>query len=781
MPPFIIGDDALLLAPSGTRLANALLEEPKSQQTSFHIYPVINSILIASEDEESILGFKLPELYDFFPEFVRVRDVNLVDSPDVPVYAWDSVPRWDTTPFQWDQVIGPEPILKTTFRIIQLELEKICQETEDLLLNYNLSRNDKKFLPYLSAQLGAPLPSASERAQRSFLRQLVRTYRKKGTPASFRRMLESLGFDLTIVERYQKKKDASFVDGPQIRQESSNLVMDEPIGTTGPGVGPYRFVLMERPIQRGSVKLEIFADSATIPIEVIDNSNGGWSDDFEGSIDYRTGLGSITLKSPPGLVGQPINATYRFFVDEFPDPFKVKYTDIWRSSVVSISLEPKNSAVSLTPELIDRMFLYLGLLKPAHIVLRNLDIVFSFEETETVTDDLQPVTFQFLESVFENHYIGAPWNAEDNASIDPNPAVADQHRSGPEFLVKEPSVDPTVTPSPPYVYPWRMDGKFSEHAVGTDYDWVPTNDTFEAVITNDVSPTTTNFSISKTGIGTLTPQNGDLAVLLPDLVRLLDGGGSPDGAKTNFSGTVGPATILPIDSSKIARLTFEIGGELYEEIAIGGGNFSNRNGFLTSGSVDFTTGAVSAVFNEAPDNTTQVEVTTLSVIGSGEAEVIQTIVDSGTYWDITVSSAFGVAPTVGARAIILEDDSPQMDRLEAGNREEDPLSLLFGEALSPAPNGVNLGPFTVTIIASHRPLVGTSILRYVRDADGQTYEETASGTGSFTNTNGHIAASSIDYTTGDVSVTFSVGDAPQNGSTILVLSATSTSIALGTY
>lgn len=712
--PFIIGDDALIAAPSGTRLANVIEEAPLTAGAQFHIFAVTNKVIIAPSDEE-IAGFKMPDIYDYYPDFVRLMDVNLVPRGDVPVYAWDSVPKWDTEPFTWDEVIGPEPILKAATRIQQLELEKTCQEIETLLTLYNITQADSPYLPYLAAQLGMPLPSASEQAQRSFLKNLAKTYRNKGTPASFRQLIESLGFDLTIVEKYQRKDDGTILEGPQIRETTSNLVLDEPVGATTPSIGPYSFTLLNVPIQRGSVRLKVYADSATVPLEVQDDGAGGWSDNSGGFVNYDTGRVELTLESPPGLVGQPITATYRYFFDQFPDPFNTRYTDRWRSSLVGVSLTPKNASVSLTNEIIDRLFLYFGILKPAHVILRNLDLTLSFEEEVGETDELQPIAFSFVESVFGNLYLGEAWAAEDNASQDPSPSVSTQHREGGEFMRKIPAIDDSIEPSePPYTYPWTMNGKFTQPSAANDYeaDWFDGNVIFTGAVTNDVSPTTTNFSIAK-GAGTALGV-GDTIVIEPDLTALTP---APNGTAVAFTGTL-PSHVLPVPTGRRVSLRFQISGDVYEEIATATGAFTNRNGFISTSSIDFTTGAVSITFTVPLQAASAVTVTTGSIVGSGSQSVISVFADMGTYYDVTVSPALPVAPVVGAEMTVLAVESPTFNTLEAGNREEDPLNMEYGTLLTPTPDGVSTGPFTGTVDAGILPiLVGSTItLRYSREA-----------------------------------------------------------------
>lgn len=662
--PFILGDGAVFDVPNGTRLGNLVVEASGSFAVApeSSVYQITQQIFIAPEQED-ISGFKMPEIYLYYPEdAIRRRDTTLVERQDVPVFAWDSVPKWDNEPFTWDEVIGPEPILRTTTRIQQMELEKTCCEITRLLTLKDANETPKEFLPYLAAEMGTPLPSTSERAQRSFLKRLADTYRKKGTPAALRALLATLGFDVTLVENYQRKADGAIVVGPQIRQGTTNLVAKESAGVTQNRLGPYRFNLAERPIQRGSVRLEIFSQSETTPIVVRDDSEGGWSA-LDGFIDYETGRAEVTLDQLPALIGQPIQVTYRFFFDQFPDPFGNRFTDRYRSSIVDFAFTPQNPSVSLTEELLERLFLYLSLMKPAHITTQGLDLILLLTDDVVITDELQPLSYLWVESLFGTLYMGDGWAAEDNGSLPTSPA-----REGPEFLVKVPADDPTREPKEaPYVYPFKMNGAFVQpHAGGTganpgdnfEADWVEDSAlVFEALVTNDVAPTTTNFSIAK-GAGTALGVGDDIAL----------------------NDTLG------------------------------------------------------------------------TTVGSGEQRIIQIFTDNGTHFDVTVTVGFPVAPPIGEQMAVLSQDGVKMNGLDV--RQQDPLEMKFGQTLSPAPDGISVGPFSDTIVVAHRPVdVGsTSILRFTIGAT--VFEETATGTGAFTNTSTFVSVSSIDYTTGAVSVTF---------------------------
>lgn len=691
----VTSDDGIMVLPASPKTGGTALMSP--QVESDYDWSGITAKVIVDPDVVAATAFKLPDFYNYFPQIIRQMDTNLVDRGPVPVYAWDSIPVWDTEPFTWDEVIGPEPILKSTTRVMQLELEKSCQEIDRLVNLFNVDEAHREFLPHLAAGLGTPLPSSKESSQRAFLRNLVQTYRNKGTPLSFFRLFESLGFRMTLSENYQRKADAAFVSGPQMKLVSSNLTRGESLGTTIDGQILYRFQLMDLPIIRGSAKIQVYDNSTDEPTLIIDNADGGWSDGTPGFINYETGTIEFTLSGPPALVGQPIEVDYRFFPDQFPDPLGDRFANRYRSSVVSVALTPKDASVNLTPEVNDRLLLYLDLLKPAHIIIKSLDIIFNFQDDENVNldDDLDPrFTYIFPESLFGTLYLGYGWAVQNNGSINPNPVFGGNHRNGPEYLSKyspflddETRVDPNFPP--PYHYPFLMNGAFAQpHAGGAgttpgdnyEADWVEDNEVFDTTVSNDSPQSDTAFSI-----------------------------------------VLGAGTMLGV------------GDHL--------------------------------VINDGPNG--------------GTSSIIQTFTDNGTYYDVVVSPAFLTAPDVGDSVTLLDIDGVNMQNLESGFREQDPVDLIFGEALSPAPDGISTGPFTITIDASHLPVAAGST-SYLRFTIGSTdYEETATGTGAFTNVSGEISVSSIDYTTGAVSVTFN--NPPDGGSIVQVLSGIAASLGLGAY
>lgn len=701
MADFISGDDSLILAPGGSVPLGGntfLTDEPNVE---FDYTETLS--LPASPAEEIDAAFKMPSMYELYPQIVRFLDQELVNRGEVPAFAWDSIPAWDESPFKWDQLIGPETILRATERVRQLEMETLCRNINQLFTFNDFSRAPRELLPAHASQLGTPLPAATSLQQRSFLRNLVDTYRNKGTPLSFSRLFEQIGFVLDLRETYQRKSDAAEVPGPQMEQKSSNFIKDEPLGTVTTGVS-YSFQLLSSPIARGTIRVEVFDTSANTPRVITDNGEGGWSDGIVGTINYTSGNITFTLPSVPTLTGQPIQATYRQMLDPFPDPFKLRFTDRVRSSIAKFAITPKDPFVSLTLEVIDRINLYLDLLKPAHVIIESLDLrlIFSEDEGANLDDDLNPLTtLLHMESVFGQLYYGAGWAAQSNASINPDISIGGIHRlnSGGgaatgeyEFLPRPIPDDPTREPAEaPYVYPFKYDGTFAQptDAGGA----IPLSrrleldsglERFQATITNDLAPSTTQVSITK-GAGT----------------------------------------------------------------ALGTGDH--------------------ICFEDGP--------------AGGQNSKLTSLIDQTTYFEINFSPAVSIAPEVGDAISLLDIDSVKMNTLIVGSssleRQQDPLEMKFGQFLAPAPDGLFTGPFTDTITASHLPVAAgsTSILRFV--IAGTTYEETATGTGAFTNVNGFLSASSIDYGTGAVSATFTI--APDAATQIIVLTNIASTVALGAF
>jgi len=672
----ILGPSAHTLFPAGSRFGGAFLTTPPYV---IGITPITALILVQAEIDEQ--AFKMPLFYNLLPECTRQQDIELVNRGDVPAYSWDSIPRWDTSPFRWDEVIGPETILRTTMRIIQLDMEKTCIEIGEIARLYDLNRVDKSLLPYHASLLGTPLPGASELQQRAFLKELVDTYRNKGTPLSFFRLFEQLGFELQLEETYQRKSDGESLSGPQIFLRNSTLVVDEPLGTVVLGQTQYKLQTVNNPIVKGTIKLEIFDQSSTVPTVITDDGEGGWSDNISGSIHYRTGILNVTLPTSPALGGHPILITYDHRIDPFPDQDGIIYRDRHRSSLVKFAITPKNESIALTEELINRITLYLSLFKPAHILIRNLDVILNLSDTESAVDNLNPQSLLFVENLFGTHYIGSGWEADDNGSQEPD-AVFPQpkHRTGREFLI-DPSIDDPSN-SAPYVYPFILNGIFVQPSSSNDFeaDWFdnPATFSFTSTVTSDDPQAIGSFSISK-GAGTT--------------------------------------------------------------LGIGDG----------------------IIFEDGP--------------AGGEQSYITGFTDNGTYYSVTVSPDYSVAPEIGDTVTIIDVNAINMRNLETDFRQQDPLDVYSGYDLSPTPDGIGIGPFTVIIPIA--PLLGgsTSFLRFT--ISSTAYEETATGTGAFTNVNGFITASNIDYTTGDVTVTFNT--APDSSTELAVYSVNASSADVGVY
>lgn len=607
----------------------------------------------------------LPDLYDYYPGIVKYFDQELVDRPDIPLYYWDTIPDWDTSPYTWDELIGPEPILKATTRVMQLELERSAKEIRDLALLYDVDRCDRLYLPYLSEMLGAPLPSTTEEGQRNFVKRIVDTYRSKGTPLSFMKLFHSLGFNATIVEQYQRKSDAEFVTGPQKALVATTLVQREPVGTTTALAGPYTIQLLNTPIVRGSIRVSVYDQSLNTPTVLIDNGGGGWSNNIVGSINYMTGAATFTLAAPPTLVGSPIRADYNFQTDPFPDPFKKRWLGRFRSSFIAATLTPLDPSVVMSPEMNQRLLLYLTLLKPAHIVIQALSIVLEFADTEYVTDDLNPLALLHIESLFGTLYRGYGWDSEDNGSLSTDPALVGlKARDGGEFI----RTYVQASDEPPYVYPFFRDGKFYQPNSADDWEamWYSPLTTFDSTVTADIPvPTTTNFSIVK-GAGTTLGVNdkvcftsgileGEFSIItifvdmgayydvtvapaLPVAPAVSDTVTIVDDAGVNRNGLVNrpqdPMSIyfievpyigappqaafagaflgkIPVEPSSVT-LTFTIGATTYTETDDGIGGFTNVSGQIAAASIVYVTGAVDVTFVNPPDAGTDISYTYLS-------------------------------------------------------------------------------------------------------------------------------------------------------------------------
>jgi P2-related tail formation protein len=846
--PVIYDDDGILLTLPGSALGGIVWD----------VHPFVNSppfqvttSIVVTAAPPVYPVFKLPDLYNYYPEIVRWMDKTYVNRDDIPLYYWDSVPRWDAEPFTWDEVIGPEPILKTTTRIIQMELEKSAQEISDLLTLYNLDRCQPEILPYHAALMGTPLPAAKEEEQRAFLEELGWTYRRKGTPLSFFRLFESLGFTMTLEETYHRKADAYLVPGPQMAMVSVNHITGETIGITSAITTHYEFQLEKTPLQRGGVTLKIYSPSTVTPTEVTDDGTGSWTAGYGGTIDYQTGSCTLDLPTIASLPGQAMTSDYYYMPDAFPDPFETKWINRWRSSVVYFALTSKDSTVNLTDELNDRLLLYLNLLKPAHIVVSALTIVFNMTDDETVNelDTLDMFAYLHAESLFGTLYLGYGWAAEDNASINNNPVYSpNQERIGHEFLMPfgagpanpagvpmpaghapidgatledtapaspdvgdfwidttaAPTVydlymctnstttpatwalvqaamsDPTRWPNlPPYTYPFKMDGLFTQPSAMNyeEADWIniaPVTDAvFDTTVTNDIAvPLVTNFSIDEDvgtllGIGdTVTFINGPAGGEARRITAFTDAG-------TYYDVTVAPAfSVAPAIGNTVAVIAH---GK-YESLV----TVDIPVPLVANFSIDFLAGGTRLGVGD------QIVITRKgSGYGGATGRMVSTItgfanVGPGNYYNVAVAPAFTEAPTIGdvvtVRAMITPS-AVHLDNLDVSNRPQDPLDLLFGEVLAPAPNGINLGPFAVTITAAHRPLPAASwsYLRFTVAA--VAYEERAMGTGAFSNVSGLINASSINYTTGVVSVTFLA--APDNGTEVSVFSGITSSLLVG--
>ena len=801
--PLVYGDSAEIVALPGTSLGWAILDQ--GQPAGFIPYHVTAQIVVAPEADD-YPAFKLPDLYKYYPEIVRYLDTTYVDRGNIPLYYWDGGIRWDAEPVTWDEVIGPEPILKTTTRIMQMELEKTAHEIEDILGFYDAQRCAKELLPYHAALLGTPLPAAKESQQRAFLEALGQTYRKKGTPLSFARLFESLGFTLLLQENYQRKADGGFATGPQMDRVSTNHVISEPVGTTSATTVSYTFQFVYTPVARGSIKLRIYGESTVTPTIVKDNGDGSWANGWSGSIDYVHGVATLTLPAFPSLAGQPIEADYYYLPDAFPDPYDERWTNRWRSSVVYVGLVPNDSSVALTTELNNRLLLYLNLLKPAHVIVQALEVIFQFSEDEgaNMSDEIPGFAYLHAESLYGTLYLGAGWAAQDNGSLNPAPAyVGQQHRDGNEFLTRwdlapnsgpwenpadagYPSQDLTRTPPPPYTYPFHMGGLFTQPP--------PSGEQY------------TNIGFSIAGAAgqraTLGSVTTDLTAVLDVGERFfLDGFVDPDDngqwVVLTAPAGAGPWTVLaekisagvPGNEAAGATVTLTEDGDVREAVWIDSTTYPNLAGLVTADVAATTTrctmvkgvGAAIAVgdhiiFTDGPSG--------------GESRIISVFADGGAFYDVQWVTPLPFAADVGDTAYLLGVESVNLRNLQTGYRQQDPLDLYFIEPLySPtrgtAPNGVALvftGELATKVpIEDDTDLPKVTLSFTIGAAD---FTETDDGAGGWTNVNGHLdgaGTNAINYATGAVDLEFLVLHEPDAGSSITVTYPAAATLDLGEF
>jgi hypothetical protein len=498
---FIIDEYADVLIPSGHRLAGSTMGSTDEAVQGDMVLGT-NPPIVDADDVVTPTGFVLPDLYDFLPQVVRDHDTELVNREDVPIYFWDSAPSWDTEPFEWDAVIGPEPILRSTLRTMQVELDTSAREIQDLGDIYNLDRTRDAFLPYIASLLGTPLPAGSSKNQRAFLDRIVDLYKRKGTPLSFVQMFSSLGFDVELVEKYQRFTDGAFVGGPQSVITGGNLIVREQVGTLDSGAGPYRIQSLY-PYLRGTLELRVFTTDDLTPEIIIDDGAGGWSNEVTGSVNYDAGTGTFTLSSVPTNTGGAIELTYRYVVDRFPHDGS-HWSDRFRSSEVALTLSPQDANVVLTEELNQRLRLYRDLLKPAHVIFADDAIVIAIPFTEDVnaTEIIEVFTLAFFEPLWTHEYAGYGYAAEENGSQGPT-------REDEEWITTY-AQEADNNPQAPYVYPRKMDGLFlnTEQTSATDptplsqrgmaiQEYNGRSDlyvAFTTTVTGIITPTTTRFS-----------------------------------------------------------------------------------------------------------------------------------------------------------------------------------------------------------------------------------------------------------------------------------------------
>jgi hypothetical protein len=765
----ILGDDAILLSLPGSSLGGIAWDiYPLVETAPFHVHAEI----VVTSRAPTYAVFKLPDLYNYYPEIVRWMDTTYVPRDEIPLYYWDSTPRWDAEPFTWDEVLGPEPVLKTTTRIMQLELEKSAQEIADLLKMYNLETCPEGVLPYHAAMLGTPLPAASPASQRAFLGELGETYRNKGTPLSFYRLFESLGFTLVLQEFYHRKSDAFLIDGPQIDLTSTNYVPEEAVGTTPATAGTITFQLFNAPVCRGSVTLSIYDESINVPTVIKDDGEGQWTRGYAGSIDYRTGTCVLSFLSTPTLTGQPVTASYYYLPDAFPDPHGVQWTDRRRSSVVYVGLIPKDSTVNLTTELTSRLLLYLNLLKPAHIIVRALEVIFESTDSEflNLDDELDLYAYLHAESLFGTLYLGLGWSGTDNASLNPEVLYTGlQGRLGNEWLAdwSGPGNPPATLGGPAGVAPLSVatysDTEPSNPDVGDLWvDTVAAPGVYLLKICQSILPsvwvTVQTMRCDPTRYPSIPPytypfrMNGLFFQPAPGApapgTPPLPGGNDNEAYWFDYA----PPTSARFDSVVTA------------DIAPGVGQFSVLKGAGTTLGIGDRLVAVSGP-------------------AGGEASIISAFVDMGTYYDVTVLPALPVAPDVGNDVTLLIIGGVGLKNTAI--RPQETLDLYFIEALYSLTRAPAPAPGTVSYtgqMATNLP-VSTSSVTVGFTIGAIDYEETDDGAGNISNINGFLHAtvpSTINYATGELVMEFSaVG--PDVGTDIIITHTSTTSVDLGAY
>lgn len=765
----IYDDDGILLSLPGSSLGGLAVDVfPHVESPPFHVHAEI----IVSAAAPTYAVFKLPDLYQYYPEIVRWMDTTYVPRDEIPLYYWDTVPRWDAEPFAWDEVIGPEPVLQTTTRIMQLELEQSAQEISDLLRMYNLETCQEEILPYHAALLGTPLPAAAPASQRAFLQELGETYRRKGTPLSFYRLFESLGFTLVLKEFFQRKSDAELIDGPQIDLTSTNLVVDELAATTPFSAGSIRFQLVNAPACRGSVTLAVYDQSTATPTYVRDDGDGGWSRGFVGSIDYRTGTCVLTFATAPALGGQPILATYHYLPDRFPDVHGVQWSDRWRSSVVYVGLVPNDTSVNLTTELNERLLLYLNLLKPAHVIIRALEVIFESSDSELVNidDELDLYAYLHAESLFGTLYLGYGWASTDNASRNPDPVYTGQRgRTGNEWIADwtGPANPAAVVGGPAGVNPLAV-ATYSDSAptspeVG-DW-WVDTSAapaTYTLLMCTVETPTTwttvQEMRCDPTRYPSIPPYT------YPDTMNGLMFQPLPGAAAPGVPPLPGPDDLEAYWGDYAPATSARFDGEVTADIVPAAAQFAIDKGAGTTLGI----GDRIAIVNGP---------------AGGEASIITAFVDSGTYYDVTVLPALPVAPEVGDDATVLTILGVGL--LNTANRPQDPLDLYMIESMYSLTRAPVPAPATVDYsgqVASYLPVAASSVTVEFT-VGGVSYSETDDGLGAITNVNGILDAATpgtINYVTGELILKFNP-TGPDALTDIVMTYATTTSTDLGAY
>ncbi len=741
---YVVGDSSVLVVLEAIPLLGLQVLPEASDPGSWTQYSLTQPVAAPVTDVPRT--DVLPDLYEYLPTIVRNLDQELVASDGTPTIRWDDDLSWDQTPYTWDDLMGPEPILRTTFRPVQIELERIARAIEDLTTLVSLQEAPESLLPYLGSQLGAIPPEGSGRLQRAFLDRLVENYRRKGTLLSFQSLFSALGFDVLLRERFQRATDGALVQGPQARIVRTEKVVGEPQGLVSGSVGPYPVRLAYAPVARGSVRLRVPSLGGPAPLVISDDGSGSWAGMVLGTFDYSTGVGSFTLPSPPLQSGRPILADYTQIPDPFPDPLGNRWRNQWRSSTLQVVLTPRE--VNLTSDLADRITAYIDLLKPAHVTLADLSILLQLSDDWVPTDDLDPrLSLLHVELPWGTLYYGHGYQSTLNASLDPADGTTLLHRDQGEFVTSPGRVVPDV-------YPFYYDGTFVQPHGQTDPNYPAVNSTvtFEDNPDSIRSTSGTNWG-NHFVVGQWINVTGALAVAGVNN-RLYRISGFSTTSTTQDTILVHSSTPVPTDEATVAVTV-------------------TRDDFFEyhPGGIVIQSNKILEVYESVVSSVTSATVITISKngitrLGVGDKIVFTSGVNQGMWAILTVlTSSTGTylveysipsdfasywgTPSVGDTISLL--DVAGVDHNGLKRREVDRLDIDLLQTVA-ASGSTTAFSFTLELANADAEIVPGSVTLSYTESTPKT--EADNGLGAFTTANGDLLSGTIDYTDGDVSLTW---------------------------